>query len=736
MPKIRLTDGLGFEGDVDLPDGAGVVKYIRSLTQIKVSGLNLDALAQVPLDKVPLKSASAGLSFGQPVPVGINQVEMTVRAEGGGRLRLLGPKDGQLFDPELFGEPVKIGDGQFYVSVGVTASLETGLSAEARDLGFGFDAGGQVSFAVYKPFAKFGTPGAFKPFVQAVQETARDFVLLGDIEDLSKMSAGLVATAEGVGKLKFSAEAELLSAVNPLATVGPPGPGELGVGAGGSLKVGATYQLTGEYQIRAQKLDKQRVRLGFYRKRGREFALSVTARGGLSAGVGGFDLFERVLKAVSRDPEVDRRLLEEGGLDAGRIKDIEDAVKAAVSRKLELAAGFELSASNADEAAFDYEIDLSKLGAEGRLALHKALDGDLTALAGGAVATPAGVTLRRSIFTETQKKRHTLKVNLLGVYNFIRIGSLGKRMRVMFVPETGELLITDGATAERITASTSNLAADHSKLRKVMAESFLITAAYRCSRTVLQSPALEISHSYFELHSKTSRQTLKDNLDVVEALGLLTKQEKEKLLAGPNDFGGTTLYVEAAYDDALATSLFLNAEGEARAEAEFERAGRDALRLLVRPGDPNDYRRFLGGDDAFWNELKRAGNPNTFRSIEKVKAIKSATKLTMESIAGVLAADKALIRWWAQELRGTAEKLVEIRKAVKANPNADPLGNFFNGLRRDLAEHLKDVAARTREEFGDPWGLVATDLATGRAAKVKARVTGPRVSLRRGRGAE
>ncbi|HKG14231.1 MAG TPA: hypothetical protein VKB12_12970, partial [Pyrinomonadaceae bacterium] len=403
---------------------------------------------------------------------------------------------------------------------------------------------------------------------------------------------------------------------------------------------------------------------------------------------------------------------------------------------LELAASFELSASNADEAVFDYEVDLAKLGPEGRQALHKALDGDLTALAGGAAPVPAGVTLRRSIFTETQKKKHTLKVNLLGIYNFISIGSLGKKMRVMFVPETGELLITDSATATRLTASTSNLAADHAKLRKVLAESFLITAAYRCSRTVSQSPALEISHSYFELHSKTGRQTLKDNLDVVETLGLLTKQEKEKLLAGSNDFGSTTLYVEANYDDALAASLFLNSKGEAREEAEFERAGRDALRLLVRQGDDHDYRRFLGSDDAFWGELKQAGNPNTFRSIEKVKAIRNATKLTLESIVGVLAADKALIRWWAQELRATALKLVEIRKAVKANPNAGHDGNVFNGLRRDLADHLKGVAARTKEEFGDPWGLVATDLLTGKAAKVKVRVTGPRVVLRRGRGEE
>src|SRR4051812_23376482 len=300
MPNIKLLDAFGFAGDVKLAEDAGVVKYIKSLRQIKVSDINLSALTQIPLDKVPLKSASGSLSFEQPVPIGINQIEMTVKAEGGGQLRLFGPKDKQLFDPEVFGEAVKINDDQFYVSLGVTASLATNLSAEVRDLGFGFDAGGQIALSVYKPFTKSGADGAFTPFVQAIQETARDFVLLGDIEDLSKMSEGLIATVEGNGHLKFSAEAELLSVVNPLATVDPPGPGELKVVSGGSIKVGATFQLFGEYQIRAQKLDKQRVRLGIYKKRGKEFTLTVTAKGGASASVGGFDLFERVLKAVSR----------------------------------------------------------------------------------------------------------------------------------------------------------------------------------------------------------------------------------------------------------------------------------------------------------------------------------------------------------------------------------------------------------------------------------------------------
>ena len=133
--------------------------------------------------------------------------------------------------------------------------------------------------------------------------------------------------------------------------------------------------------------------------------------------------------------------------------------------------------------------------------------------------------------------------------------------------------------------------------------------------------------------------------------------------------------------------------------------------------------------------MKQLGNPQTFKSLEKIKALKAEKKLPMEIVVGGIGTDYAVIRWWAQEMRGMAQKLAEVRDFVKANPKADPeTNNTFRGLRRGLAEHLKGVASRTRSEFGDPWGLVAMDLATGRAAKAEAQVTGPRVAFKRARG--
>jgi hypothetical protein len=735
MPTIKLTDKFGFIGDVQFPEGTNILKYIRDLRQMNISDLNLASLQQVPLDKVPVKSASGGLSFGQPIGIGIDQVEMTVKAEGSGQIRLMGPKDKQLFDPELFGDPIPIAPDQFYVSIGLAASLATKLTHKVQDLNFGFEAGGQIALAVYKPFTKSGPGGgSFIPFVQALEETAKDFVILGDLEDMAGMTEGLVATVEGKGSLKFSGEASLLSVVNPLASVDLPGPmGELKVVSGNTIKVGASFELFGSYQIRAQKLDKKRVRLGFYKKRGSEFVLKVSAQGGVSVGVGEFDFLGQLLNAVSPDPAVDKKQLETGGLSAGQIAAIEAVVKAGIQRKLELALNFELSATNEREAAFDYEIDLTKLGPDGRQAIHLALDGDLSALMQKEAALPAGVTLKRSIFTETKKKKHVFKFNLLGIYNFISVSTLILKGKVMYVPETGEIVITDSATASRISASTSNFAADQAKLRKVMAESFLITAAYRCSQLVAQSPTLSILHSYFELHSKTNRETMKNNLDVVETLRLIQKQEKEKLLIGPTDFGNTTFYAETEYNDELVTRLFLKADGTPRSEEEYEQAGRDAIKSLVQVGESDDYRRLPATDDALWKELRQLGNPQTFKAVEKIKALKMAKKIPIEIIVGGIGTDYLVISWWAREMRRMGEKLSEVRNFLKNKPKIDPENNEFKALRRGLAEHLKGVASRTKSEFGDPWGLIAMDLATGQVARAKAQLTGPRIAFMRER---
>jgi hypothetical protein len=55
----------------------------------------------------------------------------------------------------------------------------------------------------------------------------------------------------------------------------------------------------------------------------------------------------------------------------------------------------------------------------------------------------------------------------------------------------------------------------------------------------------------------------------------------------------------------------------------------------------------------------------------------------------------------------------------------------FQSLRKDLADYLEKVAARTTEEFGQPWGLVAMHEVSRRAAAASILIVGPSFALSR-----
>jgi hypothetical protein len=720
MPTIKLTDQVGAEINVELNDDSAIAKYIKGLKGLKLTDIKFSGLEGVTLDKVPVKSIKSGISFEQPVDIGTSGVEMKIGAGASGSIRVYSSKDKQLFDPEVFGDPIPIGANQSYVSFAMTASLSTDLTAKTGDLSFGFNAGSQVALTTYKLFEKTNG-GSFPLYAEALKEAFRSFAIPGDIEDIAGMAVGAVTTVEGSGSLKFSGGVNLLTIVNPLATVNLPEPiGAVKVTSGNAIKVAASVEVSGAYQIRAQKISKSKFRLGYYKKRGSDFNLKVSASGGLSAGVGKLDLIEELLKAVSQNPQVDKDALTHGGLNDDQIEAIKKVVEAGVSRKLEIALSFELDALRSSEAAFLYEIEPGKLNQSGRQAVHDALDGNLSGLTRNENELPQGINLVRSIFTETQKQKHALKFNLLGIYNYISVSTLILKGTVMFEPATGELVITDKATATRIAASTLNFAADSEKLRKVMAESVMITAAYRCSKLVAQPPELKISHSYFELHTKTDQTAMKNNLEVLEALGLMTASEKKKILAGSAKFGRTTLYAATAYGDELISDLFLQ-DGSPRPREDYERAGRNALKLLIQSGDDDEIRRLPATDNNLWKEMKQQGQAN-FKSIDKLKGLSAP-------LLGAVISDYSVVVWWAQSMSEMGERLAEIRQFFKNNPNIDPENNSFKSLRKKLASKLKDVASNTREEFGDPWGLIAMDQVSGSRASARAQIMGPGLAV-------
>jgi hypothetical protein len=721
MPTIKLTDQVGVEVEVELNESSAIAKYIKDLKKLKLSELKFAALENTPLDQAPLKSLTTGITFEQPVGVGIAGTELKIAAGASGGVRLSTPKDKQLIDPELFDDPIGIEPNQLYLSFQTGAKLGVKDTTKKADFSFGFNANTDISLRTSRLFEQSAT-GAFPNCVDALKQTVGSFVIPRELADLERMTNGSVVTVEGVGKLKFSGGLNLLSVVNPLASVKLPAPaGELKISSGGSLKVGASFEISGAYQLRLQKKSAEKIRLGFYKRRGTDFGFSITASVGVSAGLGDFDVMELVLKAISGQPAKDLEQLKEKGIPESTIKNVQKVIEAGVSKKLELALALELNSQRTSEAAFLFDLEISKLDQAGKEAVHDALRGDLSAIS----AKPqTGISLVRSIVTETQTRKHAVKFNLLGIFNSISVSSLILENGVKFEPATGEIIITDKATAKKISASAVAIAADSAKLRKAMAESVILTVAYQCSKLAVHDAKLKVSHSHFELHADSDRKVLKDNLDVFEALGLMNHSEKDKVLASAKKFGKTTFYAATAYDDVLASALFLK-DGKARARDEYERAGRKALELLVQSGEGSDARRRPFTDDVLWKEMAELGFAN-FKSIPALKQLSLAEM-------GVITTDYTVIMWWAEAMTEMGKHLVEVRKFIEDNPQAGPEDEKFKKLRKKLASKLTDVAANARSEFGDPWGLVAMDQLTGGKADAETLIVGPTLSLHRKR---
>ncbi|MBI4873315.1 MAG: hypothetical protein HY822_01640 [Acidobacteria bacterium] len=718
MPEIKLSDQFGLDLNVVPNPDSAITKYFREAADVVANGFDFSRASGLTLADPAVTSFQTGLNFNRPLEIGDDVAKLKVSAGLSGTCEFVvpGPERSALFAPDQYGDNIALAAEDRYVSLSLKASAGTKATTRAGKLSFGFEPGASIEIVNYR---KFSTQPSPPSIASALKETFAAFSLPGDVDDLAALAEGSVAVLNGRGTLRVKCSANLLALANPLASLSLPlGAGELSVAAGGSVTVGASVRITGEYQIRARKLGANRVRLGYYKKRATETIVEASAGAGLTAGAGDFEIYPAVLEALSSDPKTDRAALQQAGLPADRIAAIEGAVKAGLERKLELAVHAELGTLDSTQAAFLYEIDLDRLDAAGRDAVHLALGGDLSGLDRDEGAALAGVTCLRSIGTALHQRRLSLKVNLLGIYSFISVSKLTLSGRVVYEPVTGDLTIADTATADRIQAARAPFLAEPERLRKVLAESFLITAAYRCGKSVASAPALKSAHTFFEMNARTNRQMFGDDLEVAVALGVLSQAEQERLLGALNDFGSTAFYAETRYDDERTAALFLD-RGRPSPIEEYERAGREAIQLLVRPGDIDEYRRRPAIDDTLWNRMKPAGQFN-------LKPL--FPDLTGQQV-GVLGADYSVIVWWAGTMHKTAQKLAELRALVEANPSLSADDPRFRSLRDDLAKHLEKVARDTKEEFGRPWGLIAMDRVSGRTAEATVQITGPRVAL-------
>ncbi len=234
----------------------------------------------------------------------------------------------------------------------------------------------------------------------------------------------------------------------------------------------------------------------------------------------------------------------------------------------------------------------------------------------------------------------------------------------------------------------------------------------------MSAPEIECSHSYFQLQASTSADAMRTDLSTATALGLLDAGAPETLLAGIVDFGRTMVYAETSYSADTTPALFLNG-ADAKPQGEFESAGREAIRLLVRPDAADAFRLRGVGNDQLWAQMRAAGQFNLAPLFPD---------LTQTQIS-VIASDYSVIVWWAEAMSACAKSVAAMHSALAAG--SDPGSTQFLALRANLAKTLADVTSNTREEFGQPWGLVAMDRVSGCRATARVQIAGSRFAFAR-----
>jgi hypothetical protein len=734
LPDISIKDDLDLDIEVEPGEASAITKYFKSPAQFFNKDGKLAKQTALSLADPAFTSFHTDLNTAHPLPVVAEDISLTLKAGVSATIDVfvpdphLEPKEtDSLFSPDNYGEDVPVKQTERYVSVGLIATVGSAASTAVSDVHFGFNADSFITLVNYQ---KFSIAPVAPTFLAAIKTTFASFQLPASVADLRAMLPDSVITVAGTGSLKFTASANLLALSNPLATAElPAGIGSIAVSEGASVRVGASFRFFGDYEIRVRKTSATAVRLGYFKEHGKEWKATVSASTGVSLSLGGDDLFAQIISALSPDAEADFRELKQASVDATTIATIQATVKAAIDRTLEVATSYEIASLTASQAAFLYEIDLSALDQDGETAVRTALRGDLTPfLNQDEESLPRGIKMVQSVFTNLRQAKHTFKVNLLGIYNFISISKLVLKGKALYHPETGELILSDTATATTLEAGVVNIGgrpnqADPKQVRKILASSFLITAAYRASQAVLTPPTLKSSHTYCEVHEQTSQEIMADELGVAVALGLIGRAESSELIQGTPQFGRTVAYATAAYNDSLATAFFLQGESP-RAETEYEDIGRQAMQLVAaRNGAADPVRlRPLQNDD-LWKEMKEGGQ-------SKFKAVlPDATALQI----GAVTADYSTIVWWAKTMKETGQALMNVKNFLVKNPGVDPKNADFQKLRSDLAQHLKNVAAESKEEFGRPWGLIAMDLLTGRRSEARVTFTGPVINLTRAR---
>lgn len=697
--------------DIDLTDKS-LGKYLKSAASLRTL-FSAPKLLASPLTEQN-GSRTLALALDADVPVGRNaELSLSAGASAAIGIHAAGT---DLFDDGDLQAPETVPNGSTYASLTLEAVLGAALGVEAGSISFGFSSGTSIRYGYYHPFDLVGQDPTVKDAVARLLSAA---VFPADVADLAQLPARSFATIAGEGELTFKGGASLSTTTNLLATPSLPLVGTVAtITQAASVSVNAAWSLKGGFELRLAGMDGKRVRLSYFRRRGRSLSISAKALAGVSVPVRGKDMLTTLMTAISPNPEADVIALVDAGLDDASIEAIQHAIAASIDRSLTISAQFDLSSRQEQEALFSYEIDLSRLDQASTSAVAEALHGRLGPIDDAAATQGGPIRALVSAATSLKVRKSAWRINLLGILNVASFVELVQTGHVSFDHLTGALTAADQISAKRIRVASAPLESDPEKLREVLFEALMVTTAYQASRAFGSTLSLTAEQSYLEQRSPTREADLAEHYRTLVALGLCSDEERDRRLreAQALDIGRSTFFVHNRFEPNACDALFLDSAGAAWPVDRYEAIGRRAFVALLSSTDPNqDFRRRALETDTVWARMRLLGD-------ELRRALPSSVTQDARKLA-LVTGDVLTIAWWAKAMSRAAKELSAMRAFIGARTgpqlNADP---SFKKRKEQLADGLKGMAAATGARFDLPWDVLAMDDAASRLGTLDAAI--------------
>jgi hypothetical protein len=715
MSTFSLTDN--FNAPVAVPvnwnSRSALFKYLKSeALHLVVFPDFLQHKDQLLAQIVP-QPLHAQLKVGYKFQLGGANPEIDFTPEAQVAVEVNAKVGSNLFDDDPFAVAATVPPNVAYVGMTFDGSLDLDLSGTSGNLTFGFESNSAVNIGHWRAFP---ASGANQPTLgDAFAQTISNFVIPGDLTDLSQLQPNDICTVSGSGSLMVSGGVQVTAIPNPLASLNLPlNTGTITVQEGAMAALTVSFMISGAYQIRVRRLEGNIVELSFLKQRGTTLKTDLTASGGIAVIKGNKDLIAKMLGAI--DPKTDNSQFLEGGLTDDEAGELSDAIKSSIDHSLQASFDDSLSHITDDQAAFQYHIDVNAAQQDpvANQAVDKALKGDLSQLtaletgiqADGTIAP--GVKMISSVFSTAVKKVASFKINLLGLLNVLSLSELVRGSKVIADPVTGDLTIADSVTGTQIQAIVEPPKRQE-RVRKAMFESLLVTAAYKASG-VVEAFNLTSRSFHFALNQNTNPGVLTDYLNWLVALGLVTAAEKQQILGSIHSQGFSTCLLRTALTDAQCRSMFFDQQGNLRPETYYLDCGRRAmLALLNDKVGPFDKYRYALLDQQWQQALETGASPQ----LAQVAGITTANS-NYQAILSQLIGDVYDITWWASGMVDAGNQLqTMIQFLAGRDPGSLKSNPAFDTQRGDLQKKMAKVIGSSKTRFEEPWGMVSLFWAAG-----------------------